>query len=138
MKNYPIPCVTLFLLAILANGCVRTVELDTVEVARDIRQEAAVRTAANLPPTFTVVTPGRLPGDCPPRLRDDGVGATLDLFRAMTLPIQDGDGTRYETFGDYRITPAGHYGTTSPGEGLRVDCARLRAIGLVTLGVPGG
>ncbi|HSJ23215.1 MAG TPA: hypothetical protein VK929_00940 [Longimicrobiales bacterium] len=138
MKNQTRSSIILMLLLVTPGACVRTVDLGTVEVAQDVRQETAVRTASNLPQAFAVVIPPRLPGDCPPRLRDDGVGATLDLHRAMTMPVQDAGGTRYETFGDYRITPPGHYGSTTPADGLRVDCARLRAIGLVTLGAPGG
>lgn len=128
----------LSLLAVAASGCIRTVDLGTVEVAQDIRQQSAVRTASNLPRTFAVVIPARIPGDCPPRLRDDGVGATLDLHRSMSLQVQDGEGTRWESFGDYRITPPGHYGGTGPADGLRINCRELNAVGLVTLGVPGG
>lgn len=120
--------------AVSAGACVRTVELERVEVAQDIRQQAPVRTATNLPAAFTVVIPARSTGACPPRLRDPDIGVTLELWRAMTLPVQDAAGTRHESFGDYRMTPAGHYGSNSPAEGLRINCARLSAIGLVTLG----
>jgi hypothetical protein len=119
-------------------GCVRTVHLETVEVAQDIRTRSPARTATNLPARFTVVVPARTAGDCPPRLRDPEAGASLDLFRSMTMPVRDAGLVRYESFGDYRITPPGHYGTTSPMDGLRVDCAALRAMGLVSLGEPGG
>jgi hypothetical protein len=138
MRTHPLlPVVALAAVASLA-ACIRTVDLGTVEVAQDMRQDAVVRSAANLPATFTVAIPARSAGDCPPRLRDDALGATLDLERGLTLPVQDGSGTRYESFGDYRVTPRGHYGDTEPGDGLRIDCGRLRAVGVVTLGVPGG
>jgi hypothetical protein len=123
---------------LLLPGCIRTVDLGTVEVAQDIRQESGIRTATNLPQEFTVVIPARMAGDCPPRLRDDVVGATLDLQRAMMLPVQDASGTRYDSFGDYRITPPGHYGAATPADGLRVSCGRLRGVGLVRLGAAGG
>jgi len=126
------------LLAVTQAGCIRTVDLGTVEVAQDIRQQSTVRTASNLPPVFAVVIPARVQGDCPPRLRDDGVGATLDLHRSMSLQVQDGDGQRWESFGDYRVTPPGHYGGTTAADGLRINCRELNAVGLVTLGVPVG
>jgi hypothetical protein len=109
------------------------VDLGTVEVARDIRTESTVRSASNLPGRFRVLTPARQ-GECPSRLADDAVGTVLDLRRATQLPVQDTAGVRYETFGDYRATPTGHYGDTQPGDGLRIDCTRLRAVGIITLG----
>lgn len=105
-----------------------------MEVARDIRTESSVRSASNLPGQFRVLTPARFEGECPPRLADDAVGTVLDLRRAMQLPVQDSTGQRYQAFGDYRATPTGHYGDTQPADGLRVDCARLRAVGIITLG----
>jgi hypothetical protein len=114
-------------------SCIRTVHLETVEVAQDIRLQSPPRSATNLPPSFDVVVPPRAPGDCPPRLRDPSAGAVLDLYRAMTLPVQGGDGTHYESVGDYRITPAGHYGSTGELNGLRLHCGRLTPIGLIAL-----
>jgi hypothetical protein len=124
--------------ALLAAGCVRTVDLGSVEVAQDIRDQTGVRSAQNLPARFTVVTPAAVSGDCPARLTDSGAGTLLNLTRSMMLPVQDTAGSRFQSFGDYTITPRGHYGDTEPGDGLRIDCARLRAIGIVTLGAPGG
>jgi hypothetical protein len=125
---------TLLSCAILSTSCIRTVDLGTVEVARDIRTESSVRSASNLPQSFAIAIPARAAGECPIRLRDDVVGAVLDLQRAMQLPVQDSAGSRYEAFGDYRATPAGFYGDTEPEDGLRIDCTRLRALGIVRLG----
>jgi hypothetical protein len=133
------------LLALLLTGavllpaaCVRTVELDRVEVTEDFRRHSPARSATDLPPAFDVVMPARTPGTCPPRLRDPGLGVMLDLFRSLTVPVTaDGEG-RYESVGDYRITPPGHYGSTSAMEGLRVECAVLRPLGLVRLDGAGG
>jgi hypothetical protein len=124
--------------AVALGGCIRTVDLGTVEVAQDIRAQATVRSASNLPGEFTVDTPARGAGQCAPRLRDDALGTVLNLQRAMQLPVESAEGTRYESFGDYRATPTGHYGDSEPGDGLRIDCTRLRAVGIVKLGVPGG
>jgi hypothetical protein len=121
------------LLLLAPAACIRTVHVDTVEVAQDIRQQSPARTATNLPPAFNVVVPARAPGGCPPQLRDPAAGVTLDLYRAMTVPLRDGDSTRYESVGDYRITPPGHYGSTAELDGLRLDCGRLAAVGLVAL-----
>jgi hypothetical protein len=118
-------------------GCIRTVDLGTVEVAQDIRGMSTVRSASNLPGEFTVATPAR-PGECPAQLRDDVLGVVLTLHRSMQLPVRSAAGTRYESFGDYRARPAGHYGDAEPGDGLRIDCARMSAVGVVKLGVPGG
>jgi hypothetical protein len=124
-------------LTIAVAGCIRTVDLGTTEVARDMREQTVLRSAGNLPDAFTIVTPPAVAGDCPVRLRDDTVGAELHLQRSMLLPAPDERGG-FQAFGDYRVTPAGHYGDVRPGDGLRVDCRRLRALGVVTLGVPGG
>jgi hypothetical protein len=122
---------------VLTGACVRTVHLGTEEVAQDIRQGGSVRSAQNLPTSFTVVVHPAVPGDCPVRLRDDAVGTVLDLQRSMMLPVRDTVTGRFESIGDYRATPPGRYGDTEPGDGIRVDCTRLRAVGIVTLGVPG-
>jgi hypothetical protein len=121
----------------LVGGCIRTVELDRVEQAQDIRRESPLRTAANLPQAFTVLVPPRGSGDCPPRLRDPAAGVVLDLYRAMTVRVQEEEGPRFESIGDYRMTPPGHYGAASANDGLRINCARLSAQGLVSLGGAG-
>ncbi|CAN5767978.1 hypothetical protein BH23GEM9_BH23GEM9_21930 [soil metagenome] len=127
------------LLVVAASACVRTVDLGTVEVAQDIRHGTTVRSAQNLPSRFTVVTPPAVTGDCPVRLRDDIVGTTLSLSRSMLLPVQDTTGDQqFQSFGDYAVTPRGQYGDTEPGDGLRIDCIRLRALGIITLGAPTG
>lgn len=125
------------LILLVLPGCIRTVHLGTEEVAQDIREGPGMRSAQNLPQAFTVVTPPRVEGDCPVRLRDDAAGTVLDLRRSMMLPAAGGTRAT-EAFGDYRATPPGQYGDTEPGDGIRVDCSRLRAVGVVTLGAPGG
>jgi hypothetical protein len=122
--------------AVLLSACVRTVHLGTEEVAQDIREGKPVRSAQNLPGRFIVVTPPSIEGDCPVRLRDDAVGTTLDLRRSMMLPARDTAGDRFQSVGDYQATPRGHYGDTEPGDGIRIDCNRLRAMGIVTLDAP--
>jgi hypothetical protein len=119
--------------AVMLTACVRTVHLGTEEVAQDMREGTAVRSAQNLPGRFIVVTPASIDGDCPVRLRDDAVGTTLDLRRSMMLPARDTAGDRFQSVGDYQATPRGHYGDTEPGDGIRIDCNRLRAMGIVSL-----
>jgi hypothetical protein len=135
MANAHLGCL---LAGVLLTGCIRTVELDRVEVGQDIRRDGPLRPATNLPRSFAVMVPARASGDCPPRLRDPQTGVVLDLYRAMTLQVRDGEGTSYESLGDYRMTPPGHYGASTASDGLRVNCARLVAVGVVTLGGAGG
>lgn len=117
--------------ALLCAACVRT-HTSTVEVAPDPGESGELKTAANLPQQFTVAIPATAAGDCPPRLRDDGLGTVLVLQRSTLQAATDSAGGRYRAFGDYRAEPRGRYGEAA-GEGLRVDCARLRALGIVTL-----
>jgi hypothetical protein len=112
-------------------ACVRTVDLGTVEVAHDIREHAVLRSAQNLPAQFTVVEPAAVTGDCPRRLTDTGAGTLLDLIRSMMLPVQGTAGSRFQAFGGYMATPRGTYGDDQPGDALRIDCGRLRAIGII-------
>jgi hypothetical protein len=118
-------------------ACVRTVDLGTVEVAQDIREQAVVRSAQNLPAQFTVVELAAVTGDCPRRLTDAGAGTLLDLIRSMMLPVQDTSGSRFQAFGDYTATPRGTYGDSRPGDAVRIDCGRLRAIGIIDTGATG-
>jgi hypothetical protein len=116
-----------------ATACVKHVETttSTVEV-EELRREAELRTAVNLPDSFAVVTPAATVRDCPPALRDERLQARLTLRRSLLIPVQDSAGTAYRPFGDYAVEPAAQYGE-QPGEGVRVDCARRRGIGVVTL-----
>jgi hypothetical protein len=116
-----------------ATACVKRVETRTATVVvEELRREDALRPAVNLPDSFVVVTPGATERDCPPALRDDGRNTRLTLRRSVLIPVQDSTGVGYQPFGDYALEPAGEYGEQA-GEGLRIDCARLRAIGIVTL-----
>lgn len=123
-----LPAVIVALL--VAGGCVRR-QVSTVEVATG-EMSPDLRSATNLPQQFTVVTPSATPGDCPPLLRDPGLQATLRLERSVMRQVADSTGARYRATGDYSVEPRGMYGEEE-GEGLRVDCARLRAIGVVAL-----
>ena len=123
--------VSAVLVAVLAaGGCisrqVSTVEVVTGEMSPDLRS------ATNLPQQFTVVMPSATPGDCPPRLSDPGLHATLRLERSMMRQVSDSTAAHYRAIGDYSVEPRGLYGEEE-GEGLRVDCSRLRAIGVVAL-----
>jgi hypothetical protein len=69
----------------------------------------------------------------PPELRDTGLHTTLRLYRSMYRPQAD-TARAYRAVGDYTVEPRGRYGE-GEDEGLRVDCTRLRAIGVVRLGV---
>lgn len=115
---------------LVAGGCVRhqvsTVEIVTGEMSSDLRS------ATNLPRQFAVVTPAATPGDCPPQLRDPGLQTTLRLERSVMRQVSDSTAAGYRATGDYSVEPKGLYGEEE-GEGLRVDCARLRAIGVVAL-----
>lgn len=124
--------------SVVLAACVRTVDLGTVEVAQDIRDQAIVRTAHNLPPRFDVVVAPSVAGDCPPRLGDGALGTVLSLNRSMMLSAQDTAGRReLRSFGDYVAAPRGQYGDVQPNDALRVDCARLRAVGIVSLPLGG-
>lgn len=124
----------LLLLLLAAGGCVRR-EVTTIEVMPDAMSVPDVRSATNLPQQFTVVTPPRTPGDCPPLLRDTGLHTTLRLQRSVMRPAPDSAGSGYRALGDYAVEPHGRYGELA-GEGVRVDCERLRAIGVVPLQEP--
>lgn len=116
------------LLALLA--CIRT-ETTRVEVTPDPMQPDGMKAATNLPPQFTIVTPASAAGDCPPQLRDAGLGTSLTLQRSSLRAVTD-SADIYRAYGDYSAAPRGRYGE-EPGEGLRIDCSRLRALGVVPL-----
>jgi hypothetical protein len=123
---------TIVLACLVSGGCVRR-EITRVEVAPDVMESGQdLRTATNLPQQFTVVTPPATPGDCPPTLRDTGLHATLRLRRSVLRPVPDSAATQYRAVGDYAVEPQGLYGEEE-GEGVRVDCSRLQAIGVVRL-----
>jgi hypothetical protein len=114
------------------SACVQRVDTtSTVEVG-ELRREDAVRTAVNLPESFAVATPAATPRDCPAALRDSRLNTRLTLRRSLLIPVQDSTGVAYRPFGDYAVEPAEQYGEKA-GEGLRVDCTVLRAVGVVTL-----
>jgi hypothetical protein len=122
----------LALVAIASAACVRR-ETTTVDVTPDpLQGSAGMKSATNLPPQFTVVTAAGTPGDCPPELRDPGLRTVLRLRRSVLRPVSDSTASRYRAVGDYAVEPRGLYGEEE-GEGLRVDCARLSAIGVVRL-----
>jgi hypothetical protein len=114
-------------------GCVHR-QSTTVEItASEMEAAADLRSATNLPSRFAIITPAAAPGDCPPELRDTGLHTTLRLYRSMYRPQAD-TARAYRAVGDYTVEPGGRYGE-GEDEGLRVDCIRLRAIGVVRLGV---
>jgi hypothetical protein len=119
-----------------AAGCVhRTMTTEIVDVTPDAAQDQRLKPASNLPVVFEIVTPARLEGDCPSRLRDPELQALLTLSHSMMLPVRDtaaAGGRTYTAYGDYAIQPQGSYGD-EPGHGLRIECGRLRAIGIVQL-----
>ena len=116
--------------AVLFAGCVQR-QVSTVEVVSG-EMSTDLRSATNLPEQFRVVIPAATPGDCPPQLRDPGLHTTLRLERSVMRPVSDTTAAGYRAIGDYRVEPKGLYGEEE-GEGLRVDCARLSAIGVVAL-----
>jgi hypothetical protein len=115
----------------MAAGCVRR-EVSRVEVPQDPVQQEAMKAATNLPSQFTIITPPAAAGDCPSRLRDAGLGTLLTLRRSTLRAVTDSAATSYRAYGDYSAEPHGRYGEER-GEGLRIDCARLRALGIVLL-----
>jgi hypothetical protein len=126
--------VTMVAAALAASACVRTY---TTTVREDATvagaQQHPVRSATNLPRAFIVVTAAATPGNCPPRLRDPELRTALTLRHSIMLPTRDSTGaTGYSAYGDYSVEPPGLYGD-EPGDGLRVDCARLSALGVVRL-----
>lgn len=120
----------LVLATLLASGCIRR-EFSTVEVTSGA-MTTDLRAATNLPDRFAVVTPGAKPGDCPPQLRDAGLHTTLRLQRSLLYPAADTASAAHIAVGDYLVEPAGRYGE-GDGEGLRVECGALRALGVVRL-----
>jgi hypothetical protein len=118
------------------SGCARTVVVTSREVLSDQQapQQTQLRSAANLPAAFVVVTPATVSTDCPAVLRDPGLNTVLTLYTSVLQPVRDEHGTHYEAVGDYVAEPRGRYGDTEPGDGIRVDCARLRPLGMVRLG----
>jgi hypothetical protein len=119
--------------ALVLAGCVRTYTTSVVEVAADgLRREEPLRSASNLPASFQVVTAAATASDCPAALRDPALNATLTLRRSLLLPVRDSSGTSYVALGDYAVSPAGLYGDAE-GDGLRLDCTRMRALGVVRL-----
>ena len=121
------------LLTLLLAACLRTT-YETVEVmAEPMQGQPQLRTARNLPQAFTVLTAARVAGDCPPRLSDPSLGTTLTLQQSLLLASSDTAGTGFRAVGDYAVAPKGRYGDDA-GEGLRVDCQRLRALGVIPLG----
>jgi hypothetical protein len=117
----------------LTAGCTRTVVVGREIVADGPSRQEPLRSAVNLPGTFTVVTPAAVSTDCPPVLRDPALNTILTLQNSTLQPIRDEHGTHYQAIGDYAAEPRGHYGDEEPGDGIRVDCARLRALGVVRL-----
>jgi hypothetical protein len=130
VRATPVIC-SLALLGVPA--CVKRVETSTATVhVEELRREDTLRTAVNLPESFAVVTPAATPRDCPQTLRDDRLSTRLTLRRALVIPVQDSAGVAYQPFGDYVVAPAAQYGEQE-GEGVRVDCTRLRGVGVVRL-----
>lgn len=120
------------LLLVVAAGCVRTYTTDVVEVLSESAQRRPLKDATNLPAEFVVLTPPSSAGGCAARLRDAGLNTTLTLVHAVSMPAPDSAGTAHSWYGDYEVEPVGRYGELE-GEGLRIDCTRLRAVGVVRL-----
>jgi hypothetical protein len=119
------------LAALVAAGCIRR-EYSVIEVTPDVMRSPDMRSAGNLPERFTVVTPPENAGDCPPVLRDTGLHTTLRLQRSVLRQVADSTSSGYRAIGDYAIEPHGRYGELE-GEGLRVDCSRMSALGVIRL-----
>jgi hypothetical protein len=114
-------------------GCVRTVSRQVVGSDAGEGDTATLRSASNLPASFLVVTPARADGECPARLRDVELQVLLTLVRSSVIPARDSaDADAFVAYGDYAIRPPGMYGDQA-GEGLRIDCRRLRPLGVVRL-----
>jgi hypothetical protein len=118
------------LLPLATAGCIRR-ETTTVDVTPGA-MATDIRTATNLPDRFVVITPSDVTGGCPQQLRDAGLHTTLHLQRSLMHQVSDSAGAAYRTVGDYAVEPRGRYGEEQ-GEGLRVDCGHLRALGVVPL-----
>jgi hypothetical protein len=130
-----LPRVAVLAAALFLSGCARTVVVTSREVLSDeASRQTPVRSAANLPTTFIVVTPATVSTDCPPVLRDPSLNTVLTLHNAVLQPVRNEHGTHYEAIGDYAAEPRGRYGDAEPGDGIRVDCARLRPLGIIRLG----
>lgn len=132
MRRRPFRTLRILLVSVAVTGCIHR-ESVTVDVTPDeMESTAAMRTATNLPSAFTVTVPAATAGDCPRELRDPGLQATLSLRRSVLRQIPDSASAGYRAFGDYAVEPRGVYGD-EVGEGVRVDCSRLHAIGVVRL-----
>lgn len=131
-RRHPVRQLLVPLVSLVVAACVHR-ESVTVEVTPDEMQTAGdMRTATNLPSTFTIMAPAATTGDCPRELRDAGLQATLSLRRSVLRQLPDSASAGYRAFGDYAVDPRGAYGD-EVGEGVRVDCSRLHAIGIVRL-----
>jgi len=118
-------------LLVFCTSCMRTVTLSTVDVTpSSTTSEAPLRSATNLPTSFTIVKAAPSAAECPPLLADSLYRTTLSLRRSVVVPVQDANGVHHRAIGDYAIDPPLRYGA-GPDDLLRVDCARMRAIGIV-------
>lgn len=115
---------------VLLAGCVQRQTTRVEVMTGEMEAPAELRSATNLPAQFTIITPAAGPGNCPPELRDPGLNTILRLHRAVYRPAADT--TAHRAVGDYTVQPVGRYGEIE-GEALRVDCVRLRPIGVVRL-----
>lgn len=120
----------LLLLPQLTAGCVRR-EVSTIDVTPGA-MSTDISSATNLPDAFVVVARPEVTGGCPRQLRDPGLQTTLTLHRSLMHPVSDTAAVSYRTVGDYAVEPRGRYGEGA-GEGLRIDCGQLRALGVVRL-----
>jgi hypothetical protein len=113
-------------------ACVQRQSMTVDVTPSEIEAASDLRTATNLPERFMVITPASAPGDCPPVLRDPGLDTTLRLRRSTYRQEADSTGRGHRAVGDYAVEPRGLYGEAE-GEGLRLDCSRLSALGVVRL-----
>lgn len=118
------------LLSLITASCIRR-EITTVDVTPGA-MATDIRSATNLPDRFVVITASEVTGGCPQQLRDPGLHTVLRLHRSLMHQVSDSAGVAYRTVGDYAVEPRGRYGE-GEGEGLRVDCGQLRAVGVVPL-----
>lgn len=123
-------CCAILLLPLFTTGCIRR-EISTVDVTPGA-MTTDIRSATNLPDAFVVVTSSEATGGCPQQLRDPGLHTMLRLHRSLMHQVNDSTGVSYRTVGDYTVEPHGRYGEGA-GEGLRIDCGALRALGVVRL-----